>query len=60
MARTLNVSGNTVRNHVARVYSKIGVNRRVAAAAWGRARGFDRGADRTALVLASDMGSAES
>ena len=41
MARTLKVSGNTVRNHVARVYSKIGVNRRVAAAAWGRARGFD-------------------
>ncbi|MEG3170256.1 LuxR C-terminal-related transcriptional regulator [Sphingomonas sp. LB3N6] len=49
MARALNVSGNTVRNHVARVYSKIGVNRRVAAAAWGRARGFDGGAARPAL-----------
>ncbi len=49
MARTLNVSGNTVRNHLARVYSKIGVNRRVAAAAWGRARGFDSGPERTAL-----------
>jgi len=30
-----------VRNHVARIYSKIGVNRRNAAAAWARARGFD-------------------
>ncbi len=48
MARRLNVSGNTVRNHVAGVYRKIGVNRRVAAAAWGRARGFDSGSDRTA------------
>lgn len=51
MARTLNVSGNTVRNHVARVYSKIGVNRRVAAAAWGRARGFNGGIERTTLPL---------
>ena len=50
MARTLNVSGNTIRNHVARVYSKIGVNRRVAAAAWGRARGFDKGSVHTALL----------
>ncbi len=50
MARTLNVSGNTVRNHVARVYSKIGVNRRVAAAAWARARGFGDGADRKTLL----------
>lgn len=50
MARTLNVSGNTVRNHVARVYSKIGVNRRVAAAAWARARGFDTGGDRRTLL----------
>lgn len=38
IARTLDVSGNTVRNHVARIYGKIGVNRRTAAAAWrGRA-----------------------
>ncbi len=50
MARTLQVSGNTIRNHVARVYSKIGVNRRVAAAAWGRARGFDAGSNRVALL----------
>ncbi len=41
IARTLDVSANTVRNHVARIYSKIGVNRRNAAAAWARARGFD-------------------
>jgi PAS domain S-box-containing protein len=41
IARTLDVAGNTVRNHVARIYAKIGVNRRVAAAAWARARGFD-------------------
>lgn len=41
IARTLNVAGNTVRNHVARIYAKIGVNRRIAAVAWARARGFD-------------------
>lgn len=41
IARTLDLSGNTVRNHVARIYAKIGVNRRNAAAAWARARGFD-------------------
>jgi PAS domain S-box-containing protein len=41
IARTLDVAGNTVRNHVARIYAKIGVNRRTAAAAWARARGFD-------------------
>ncbi len=53
MARTLKVSGNTVRNHVARVYSKIGVNRRIAAA-WGRARGFDHGT--SPMVLSSCPG----
>ncbi|MEG3175482.1 PAS domain S-box protein [Sphingomonas sp. RB3P16] len=41
IARTLDVTGNTVRNHVARIYAKIGVNRRIAAVAWARARGFD-------------------
>ncbi len=41
IARSLNVAGNTVRNHVARIYAKIGVNRRIAAVAWARARGFD-------------------
>ena len=43
IARTLDVSGNTVRNHVARIYAKIGVNRRIAAVAWARSRGFDDG-----------------
>lgn len=43
IARTLDVSGNTVRNHVARIYAKIGVNRRIAAVAWARNRGFDDG-----------------
>ncbi len=43
IARELDVSANTVRNHVARIYAKIGVNRRTAAAAWARARGFDDG-----------------
>ncbi|MEG3126175.1 helix-turn-helix transcriptional regulator [Sphingomonas sp. GB1N7] len=41
IARELDVSGNTVRNHVARLYGKIGVNRRNAAVAWARERGFD-------------------
>ncbi len=41
IARTLEVAGNTVRNHVARIYAKVGVNRRIAAVAWARARGFD-------------------
>ena len=41
IARSLDVAGNTVRNHVARIYAKIGVNRRIAAVAWARARGFD-------------------
>ena len=36
----LALSGNTVRNHVASLYSKIGVNRRAAAAAWARERGL--------------------
>jgi PAS domain S-box-containing protein len=40
IARTLDVAGNTVRNHVARIYAKIGVHRRIAAVAWARARGF--------------------
>ncbi|USI72579.1 helix-turn-helix transcriptional regulator [Sphingomonas morindae] len=40
IARALRLSTNTVRNHVARIYGKIGVNRRTAAAVWARARGF--------------------
>ena len=41
IARELTVSTNTVRNHVARIYGKIGVNRRNAAVAWARERAFD-------------------
>ncbi len=40
IAQSLNLSRNTVRNHVASLYSKIGVNRRSAAVVWGRERGL--------------------
>jgi PAS domain S-box-containing protein len=40
IAERLNLSPNTVRNHVARLYAKIGVNRRSAAVVWGRERGM--------------------
>jgi DNA-binding CsgD family transcriptional regulator len=36
----MGVSRNTLRNHIARVYQKIGVNRRAAAILWARERGF--------------------
>lgn len=36
----LKLSRNTVRNHVASLYDKIGVNRRSAAVVWGRERGL--------------------
>lgn len=36
----LSVSQNTVRNHVTRIYAKIGVNRRSAAVVWARERGL--------------------
>jgi PAS domain S-box-containing protein len=39
IASALKLSRNTVRNHVATLYSKIGVNRRSAAVVWGRERG---------------------
>ena len=39
IADTLGLSANTVRNHVARLYAKIGVNRRSAAVIWARERG---------------------
>ncbi|RYF14108.1 MAG: response regulator transcription factor, partial [Oxalobacteraceae bacterium] len=40
IAERLSLSGNTVRNHVASIYGKIGVNRRSAAVAWARDRGL--------------------
>jgi PAS domain S-box-containing protein len=39
IAQRLSVSNNTVRNHVARIYAKIGVKRRSAAVVWARERG---------------------
>jgi DNA-binding CsgD family transcriptional regulator len=40
MSRMLGLSQNTVRNHVASLYRKIGVNRRSAAIIWARERAF--------------------
>lgn len=40
IAAALELSRNTVRNHVATLYGKIGVNRRSAAVVWGRERGL--------------------
>ncbi|RYY05510.1 MAG: LuxR family transcriptional regulator, partial [Alphaproteobacteria bacterium] len=43
IAERLGLSRNTVRNHVARIYAKIGVNRRSGAVVWGQARGMGSG-----------------
>ncbi len=40
IAKTLNLARNTVRNHVATIYSKIDVHRRSAAIVWARERGI--------------------
>ena len=40
VAAAMGVSRNTVRNNVARIYGKLGVNRRSAAIIWARERGF--------------------
>jgi DNA-binding CsgD family transcriptional regulator len=40
MSRILGLSENTVRNHIASLYRKIGVNRRTAAIIWARERGI--------------------
>lgn len=40
IATAMGVSRNTVRNNVARIYGKLGVNRRGAAIIWARERGF--------------------
>lgn len=41
MATLLGLSENTVRNHIASLYRKIGVNRRTAAVIWARERGIN-------------------
>jgi hypothetical protein len=43
MAGLLGLSENTVRNHIAALYRKIGVNRRTAAVIWARERGITGG-----------------
>lgn len=40
MGEILHLSKNTIRNHIASLYGKIGVNRRAAAVIWARERGF--------------------
>ena len=40
IAEALGMSRTTVRNHVARIYGKIGVNKRGAAIVWARERGL--------------------
>jgi PAS domain S-box-containing protein len=39
MSAVLKLSPNTIRNHIASLYEKIGVRRRAAAVIWGRERG---------------------
>jgi PAS domain S-box-containing protein len=41
ISRQLNLSPHTVRNHVASLYRKLGVNRRSAVVIWARERGID-------------------
>ena len=43
IADQLGISRHTVRNHVATLYEKIGVNRRSAAVVWANERGFTGG-----------------
>ena len=43
------MSRNTVRNHVASLYRKLGVNRRSALIVWARERGFGDGEGMTRL-----------
>jgi PAS domain S-box-containing protein len=41
ISKELNLSPHTVRNHVAALYKKLGVNRRSAVVIWARERGID-------------------
>jgi DNA-binding CsgD family transcriptional regulator len=40
MSESLKLSRNTIRNHLASLYRKIGVNRCAAAIIWARERGI--------------------
>jgi DNA-binding CsgD family transcriptional regulator len=40
MSESLKLSHNTIRNHLASLYRRIGVNRRPAAVIWTRERGI--------------------
>jgi DNA-binding CsgD family transcriptional regulator len=40
IVKNLGLTRNTVRNHVARIYSKADVHSRTAAVVWARERGF--------------------
>jgi len=42
MSDTLGLSRNTVRNHIAALYRRIGVNRRASAILWAQERGITR------------------
>ncbi|WP_328702480.1 helix-turn-helix transcriptional regulator [Belnapia arida] len=46
IARKLGISQNTVRNHIAALYRRTGVNSRTALVIWARERGFDGGPPR--------------
>jgi PAS domain S-box-containing protein len=47
IAKVLKLTRNTIRNHVARIYGKAGVNRRVGLVVWARERGITGGQKRT-------------
>jgi PAS domain S-box-containing protein len=51
IASELKLSRNTVRNHVAIIYSKIGVHRRSAAIVWARDRGFTGGGSKKSKMV---------
>jgi PAS domain S-box-containing protein len=46
ISEALSLSRNTIRNHVARLYAKIGVHNRSEAVIWARERGHASGGDR--------------
>ncbi len=49
IVKALKLTRNTVRNHVARIYSKADVHSRTAAVVWARERGFTGNSNRTLL-----------